>query len=293
VPLPENLGADAITDSGIVGGATAADPPNEGFVGYTMPPRIVNGECFYLAEDMQRFWIDDGEIFIGATALAVNQARIAVGWALVPNYKAALWLADGTAVELGIAVPGAASMAVSINDDGLVAVWSDQPAASGPSAGVVVPQDLDENGAPDNWFADFDADGVVSRNSIITECADAQFEGRPAPGPISDRESSFGGSGNAVKDVSPSLSSDRRKKGRWVAASGLGVCFATSTVCRDPAGIRRFQFPDTTGPSSRLPGRVAPLKDDTGEVRVGQDAGNGLTRSRACLVCGPKWVAPQ
>jgi len=149
------------SDSGaLVGMAWSTLPDGQQVqVPAVLPPRIVGDQVQYIAEDVRTFLTEEGTAEHG-TCFAMNESGFAVGGFLDSPWRAYLWLPDGTPVDLRLNFGGLESLACDINNEGIVLVGIGHQDEPGETAGVVVPLDLDEDGAPDTWFTDVDADGM-------------------------------------------------------------------------------------------------------------------------------------
>jgi len=154
--------ANMISDSGaLIGGAWYERPDGTGVrVPAVLPPRIVEGEVQYVADDIKRLLTEEGMAEFG-TCFAMNESGFAVGAFFgdidYSSAQAYLWLPDGTPIPLRVNVGGSNSLALDINNDGYVLLGENEPDVRG---GVVVPLDRDHDGAPDTWFTDVDEDGI-------------------------------------------------------------------------------------------------------------------------------------
>jgi hypothetical protein len=114
----------------------------------------------YVADDIQRLLTEEGAAAYGS-CFAMNESGFAVGGffgdSSYSSAQAYLWLPDGTPIRLEVNIAGRYSLAVDINNEGYVLLGENEPYET---AGVIVPLDLDDNGDPDTWFTDVDADGI-------------------------------------------------------------------------------------------------------------------------------------
>jgi probable HAF family extracellular repeat protein len=102
----------------------------------------------------------DGETFgTNSWARDINDAGLIVGEADTGDYQrhAFLWK-DGAMVDLGT-LGGSASSACALNENGQVVGWA-YNSEGARRAFVITPADADQNGEPDTWYLDEDADGL-------------------------------------------------------------------------------------------------------------------------------------
>jgi len=155
----------SISDAGVLVGSVFYQVAGGGFqTPAVLPPQIIDGEVQYLPEDLRLLPDVDGTQQYGR-CLAMNAMGLAVGYVDVWDIgddpmRAILWLADGTAVNLGVNPAGFRSAAFDINDAGLVLVAILDENGRGANGGVVVPLDVDSNGELDTCFPDDEGDGI-------------------------------------------------------------------------------------------------------------------------------------